>query len=151
MRAVRLLADTDVPGRYLTTVVSRGNLDQMEPLLEFAEQYRFTINFLVAALPEDHPLSLRRCTEEELRVFYRALNRWSEKNGRKYIIGQYAAVIRYGQPVPLNTCPFALNTLVIDSDGSLFPCYQHKGEPLGASSHPRRSRCRRERKPSSSR
>lgn len=132
MRGIRLLADADVPERYLTTVVSRGNLDQMEPLLDFAEQHGFTINFHVAALPDDHPLSLRRCTEDELRVFYRTLNKWSDRNGRKYIVGQYGAVIRFGRPIPLNTCPFALSTLVIDSDGSLFPCYQHKGEPLGS-------------------
>ena len=132
MRGVHLLADADVPRRYLTMVVSRGNLGEIEAVRRFALQFGFGETLYPAARPADHPLALRRCDQAEFTVLMASFRSWSEEHDKRYYAGLVAAVAREGAPPPLSGCAFARHALVIDSDGSFYPCFHHKGERLGS-------------------
>jgi len=131
MRGLRLLAGTGVPRRSITTVVTRGNIAEIEPLREFAAEHGFGISFHPAALPEDHPLSLVDCPDSERVALLKALRPWAEQEGKMRYLGLTALILR-GDEVPLSRCPVADRGLVIDSDGRLHLCYQQRTEPLGS-------------------
>lgn len=131
LRGLQYLIDGNVRRRHITTVVSKGNIDQIVPLQRFASENGFRIHFHPAALAADHPHNLTRCSDEELTTLLRNLRSWAEEEDRVYYLGLISAVARNGAPPKLHTCRFTAESLIIDSDGTFYPCFQHREETLG--------------------
>lgn len=131
MRAIHFLAQADVRRRFITTVVTRGNIDQLDDILDFALSQGFRLNLHPCALPAEDPLSIVSCTTREKAQLYRALLRWVEHSGNIRMVGQVSSLTHYGRTIKLSRCLFAERSLVIDADGTIYPCYKHRKEPLG--------------------
>ena len=131
MRAAALLEEFDVPRRFITTVLTRGNIDEIPALRQFALDHGFRIKFQPADLPADQPLSLWNCSEQERTALGRALWSWASDSGRLAYAGLIMLSISRGVP-PVPDCSFTRTSLVIDSDGSIYPCFQNQAESLGS-------------------
>lgn len=131
MQGLRFLSEAQVPRRHITTVVSRGNIDQIEPLRMFAKKNGFDITFHPASLLETDQNNLVNCTQEEIHTLLKHLRPWAYERNRAHYLSLFAWVARFGHPPKLRDCKFARTSLVINSDGSCYPCFQHKTQPLG--------------------
>jgi len=113
----------------LLNCLTRKNLDQVEPLQELAERFNLPVIFSPAYIPEgassrEH-LSLHALPEDELQELLGRLETWSEKQGSP----KYLQLLRglYGGPLARpGICPMGSSGLVIDADGSVYPCFHRR-------------------------
>jgi len=131
MQGLHFLSEALVPRRNITTVVSRGNIDQIEPLRMFAKKDGFDITFHPASLSARDRNNLVNCTQEEIQTLLRHLHPWAHERNRAHYLSLFAWVARFGHPPKLRDCKFARTSLIINSDGLCYPCFQHKTQPLG--------------------
>ncbi|POZ88114.1 MULTISPECIES: radical SAM/SPASM domain-containing protein [Petrotoga] len=130
MEGILKLRDHKVRRRYLTSTISKGNFNQIEELINFARQNNFGIRFHPIAVGEDNPLFLGNCSNQEQSLILNSLNSWAKLNNKKYYLGLIYSVMKFGAPPRLSDCTFARQSIVIDSDGSIYPCYQHKDDKM---------------------
>jgi len=131
MAALNLLEAAGIRRRAVTAAVSRSNLKEIPALIEYAAGHGFDLNLHPLALPQDDPRGLTHCDPTEKRVLRSGLRRWAEFTGRA---GSYRAMmwlVEHGAPPHLDHCPFARTSLVIDADGSMYPCFQRRSTGLG--------------------
>ncbi len=130
MRAAHLLTAYDIPNRLITVVLTRGNLQEIEPLRHFSRDHGFEVKFQPADLPAEDPLSLANCSDTELETMMRSLIPWAEESHCTDYLGLIVKWLR-DDILFVPTCPFAHSSLVIDAVGEIYPCFQTQGNSLG--------------------
>jgi sulfatase maturation enzyme AslB (radical SAM superfamily) len=124
--AARLLAEYDVFPRSLTCVLTRKNIREMEGIVALADSLGFDVSFQPAAFYTHNAICLSNCTKAEKRHLVEQLLSWGASRNRLRYAGLVIRAIRERR-LPLQNCTFALNSIVINSDGNVYPCFQHMG------------------------
>jgi MoaA/NifB/PqqE/SkfB family radical SAM enzyme len=113
----------------LLNCLTRKNLDQVEPIQELAGRFNLPLIFSPAFVPEGAPgrehLSLHALPEAEQQELFARLETWAETQGSE----KYLQLLRglYGGPsAQPGFCPMGSNGLVIDADGSVYPCFHRR-------------------------
>lgn len=124
--AIRLLEKCEVSNRRMVTVVNRENIDEIPLLWEYSLAHGFSIEFQPADIPTTDDAHLANCTPEEVTKLNKFLRPWAQMNEKMYYIG-FFTIVTTGASLPLlRECPFAERSLIIDSDGSVYACFQKK-------------------------
>jgi len=110
----------------LLTCLNRSNLDDVPRLLEFSSRRNLPHLFTPAYIPQEagcfDRLSLHRVPEREWRELIDRLQGWAEATQSLF----YLAMIRdfyRGMPVHPGFCPMGTQGLVVDADGTVYPCF----------------------------
>jgi MoaA/NifB/PqqE/SkfB family radical SAM enzyme len=110
----------------LLTCFSRANVDRLGDLLDFSTRLHLPHLFTPVFVPrgaecfERH--SLRGLDNEEWELLTQTLEPWSRATGSEF----YLSMVRdyyLGLPVHPGFCPMGTGGLVIDADGSVYPCF----------------------------
>jgi len=110
----------------LLTCLTRENVREVPDLVAFSARrnlpHIFTPVFVPASAPVRERLSLRGLTGEEWERLLRDLRPWTDAAGTL----PYWTMVRQffgGLPVRPERCPMGTLGLVIDADGSVYPCF----------------------------
>ena len=115
--------------RYLPTLLcclTRENLDQVTPLIRFARLRNLPQLFTPAFIPEASPLyealSLRRLSGDAWQRLLADLEPWSNEVGSS-TYWQTTRDFYRGREARPSFCPMGTRGLVVDADGSVYPCF----------------------------
>lgn len=123
--------------RYLPTLLTaltRSNVDQVGRTLELSSRLNLPLLFTPAFIPEDAPvyqqLSLRELGDEQWDELMLRLGPWAEE---AEVSGYLSLMRRFygGQKVQPGFCPMGAAGLVIDADGTVFPCFHRHDRAAG--------------------
>jgi MoaA/NifB/PqqE/SkfB family radical SAM enzyme len=110
----------------LLSCVTRANIGAIPELLELSSRFNLPHLFTPAFIPEDAPaferLSLRGLSKGEWAQLLAVLEPWAGSTGSQF----YLEMIRdhySGLLVHPGFCPMGSAGLVIDADGSVYPCF----------------------------
>ncbi len=110
----------------LLTCLNRENLDRVPRLLEFSSRRNLPHLFTPVFIPRQaacfERLSLRRASPAQWDALIRDLEDWADATQSRF----YLAMIRdfyRDMPVHPGFCPMGTQGLVIDADGSVYPCF----------------------------
>lgn len=110
----------------LLTTLTSDRLDQITPLLKLSTQLNLSHLFTPAYIPRSSSvfdeLSLRRLDDEQWHRVLDELGPWAMQTGS----ASYLEMVRGfydGLPVNPGFCPMGTQGMVIDADGSVYPCF----------------------------
>lgn len=126
LKGLETLASSNVKRKSITCVLSSENIDQVIDLIDFATNLGFSINFSPISVDKENKLSLSKISKEAKLTLMQNLNEWAKKNNKEYYLGLISFILKGFNVPKLSNCTFTNNSIVIDSDGSIYPCYQHK-------------------------
>ena len=117
---------------YVPTLLScltQRNLDQIPGIQELADKFNLPVIFTPAYIPKEaakfNELSLHALPPGEREEILQRLEAWAKENGAV----PYASLIKgiyQGSPVNPGSCAMGNQGLVIDADGSVYPCFHRR-------------------------
>ena len=122
-------------------VVTRKNFNDLEKIIRIADKSKIKLIIQPAYINEANQhfnqLSLKNLNNQERVDFENILKKWADKNKKEAyfnLIRSYYLKDKSGYP---NSCHTGADDIVIDSDGSVFPCFHRQdlkaGNVLGGS------------------
>ena len=113
----------------LLSCLTQSNLDQVTPIQELADRFNLPVIFSPAYIPEDapshHKLSLHALPEAERMELFARLEIWAEGQGTIPYL-QLLKGLHGGPSAHPGHCPMGNSGLVIDADGSVYPCFHRR-------------------------
>lgn len=116
-------------------VVTRKNFNDLEKIIRIADKSKIELIIQPAYINEAdqhfNQLSLKNLDNQERIDFKNILNKWADKNKKKTyfnLIHSYYLKNKSGYP---NSCHTGMDDIVIDSDGSVFPCFHRQDLKAG--------------------
>jgi MoaA/NifB/PqqE/SkfB family radical SAM enzyme len=110
----------------LLTTITRAHAERLPELLEFSTRRNLPHLFTPVYVPRDaecfERVSLRRLDAAGWDRLVAALQDWAERTGSTF----YLSMIRdffAGMPVHPGFCPMGTDGVVIDADGTVYPCF----------------------------
>ena len=131
---IKKLAAAKVIPITLITPVTKKNLKEIEEIYQFSKSLSIGQIFQPAFILENNPsfeeLSLRRANEGEWSLIRKTLNKWAEDSGTEIYIKLFYDLYE-GKPTKPENCYMGTNTLVLNADGNLIPCFHRKDLIIG--------------------
>lgn len=136
-KAIKILArlkKAKIKKPTLVFVVTKENLKFLEAVLDFVEKERLSLQIQPAYIPlKKSKLSLFKLSQAERKQFRQLLERWGEKQDKskrylRLVLSYYSLTNKKDWP---KFCHFAQEDLVIDADGSVYPCFHRQDLLLG--------------------
>lgn len=128
MQGIKYLAETKV-GIYISTTVNALNFDRIIELCKFSEKIGAKIIFQPVFIPLDNPLfdhlSLQSLRLDQKKVLEDQLSYY----GRKFYVREYIKLFLscvLGSGKKPSTCSQGEKSLVIDSNGDVYPCFHRR-------------------------
>ena len=117
---------------YIPTLLScltRNNLDQVAPIQELAERFNLPVIFSPAYIPDEVPahgqLSLHGLDEAERVELLARLEAWADSQGTVPYLHLLKG-LHGGLSSQPGHCPMGTSGMVIDADGSVYPCFHRR-------------------------
>jgi len=111
-------------------VVTKENLNNLRKTIEMADRHKTQLIIQPAYINQEYQnfkeLSLKNLNNQEQINFENILKKWAERNKKKEyfnLICSYYAKNKSGYP---NNCHMGSDDIVIDSDGSVYPCFHRQ-------------------------
>ena len=111
-------------------VVTRENFNDLKRIIRIADKSKIKLIIQPAYINETNQhfnqLSLKNLDNQKRIDFENILNKWADKNKKETyfnLIHSYYLKDKSGYP---NSCHMGTDDIVIDSDGSVFPCFHRQ-------------------------
>lgn len=129
-----LLADAGLPDATLIACATRTNLDQVEAIAALAARERRGLILQPLFLPAGHPRAadaMERMTPAEWDDGYLpVLAAWAVRQGAENYLQLWVDLYRGAGGTPVS-CFMGSESLVVDPDGSVFPCFHRRDLAAG--------------------
>lgn len=140
-RVKKEILESQIPTTIITPI-TRTNIWELEDILHLSKLFYGGHILQPAFIPEDDPsydkLSINKCTPHERRELKRILGLWSETFGtRNYtrlideFYNLYPSKNRSAEKPNPDFCPMGTEVLVLNSDGSIIPCFHREDLYIG--------------------
>jgi len=128
IEGIQTIAASKVKKLTLCTTLSPNNLDQIQPLIEFSQTQGCQIDFhLLEDSADDYNWEKHKL--EYLKTIKKSLKSWSGEKGSiaymRYAILLKSLKEKHWKP---KVCQHFNNTLVVDYDGTVYPCFHNKAK-----------------------
>lgn len=133
MQGIKYVAETDIE-IYISTTVNALNFDKIVNLCKFCDNIGAKIVFHPVFLPSDNPLfdqlSLQRLRQNQLNVLKDQLLYYAKKFDMDDYVELFLSCVTGSNKKPTR-CSQGEKSLVIDSNGSVYPCFHRRDLVLG--------------------
>ncbi|MBU1177331.1 radical SAM protein [Patescibacteria group bacterium] len=109
-------------------VVTKKNLKDLEKMIKLADNFNIELIIQPAYINKGYKyfnqLSLINLDDQELNYFKNNLKQWAENNNKKKYFNLISSYYESGKSP--NICHMGVDDIIIDSNGSVYPCFHRQ-------------------------